>query len=345
MGIFKINDEGELPSLAEMLYKAFSVDAIYFMIDANQKLILFVDELFGKSSSQERELMIKVLKLETIIKYCLLAETLAAISLTFTYSYSDNKKEMVGLFTKISEYEVHQVTDFYEKIKSRDLQYVAKIAGYPPLIMQQNDTKTTLERSCELIRDYLKNIGEFYLEFRLIYNAYKHGYRIFYGKNDSDGSPAFGFIEKKGNQHALVVTDDQYNEILKRSRYSKDILKMILDNHNQRAEYENSGESSLDIKITIMRMPSEKRPAEPTLIWPRRGELAEKEKEEGNVLYEKFKDNLEKDHYGKIVVLDLDSKEILGVEENVESAMTLSFQSNSSGRRSIRKIGDDAKTN
>jgi hypothetical protein len=337
MTIIDIDENKEVLSLAEMFYGFYSFDAIPFTVNALNKVSEFLNELYPNKSKKEQEKLIQILKLEIIAKFCLYAESLAAIAITFTYTYDDMKKEMMGLFSKVGDYKIDQVIDFYTNIQNRDVNYVAKIIGYPPLILQQKQTKKALEISCLAVRDEIKKIANLYLEFRPLYNAYKHGYRVFFGK-DEKLNDAFAFIEKGKKQKVIVVDKDKFTEIRRTVRHIRKIMELILNTHKTRLKFENG---QTNIHLSIMWPPNT-----PTLPdvgskihYPSRGERRKIEDDEFKQVYTLFKEELEGSNLGKYVALDIDRKEILGIGENLEAMIEKIAEHGSTGRKRITKIG------
>jgi hypothetical protein len=337
MTVIDIDENKEVLSLAEMFYRFYSFDAIPFTINASKKIIEFSNELYPNKPKKEQEKLVQILKLEIIAKFCLYAESLAAIAITFTYTYDDMKKEMMGLFSKVGDYNVNQVIDFYTNIQNRDMNYVAKIIGYPPLILQQKQTKKALEISSLAVRDEIKKIADLYLELRLLYNAYKHGYRVFFGK-DEQLNDVFAFIEKGKKQKAVVVDKDKFNEINRAVKHIRKIMKLILDTHKTRLKFENG---QTNIQLSIMWPPNT--PPLPDVgnkvHYPSRGEQCRIDDEEFKQVYTLFKEELERTNLGKYVAFDMDSKKILGVDENLEILIEKISEHSSAGRKRITKIG------
>ena len=129
--------------------------------------------------------MRQILRLQAITKFCQQAENLAAFAIAFLSSYDDEEHETVGIFNKISKYSIGEIVNFYANINRRNTDYIAKFCGYPPLNVQIHKAKSFFELSCKNMKGILEHIGEIYIELREFYNAYKHGYRIFLGKDTS----------------------------------------------------------------------------------------------------------------------------------------------------------------
>src|SRR4029079_14928136 len=113
------------------------------------------------------------------------AENLGAICIAFKTTYADWKSEIKGLFKTITNYYPDDVRNFYNEIKSVGLDYVAKIYGHPIIAFQEPELQIILNHSAENVRNRLNLFGDFYVKFYQLYNAYKHGYRLLLGKDDT----------------------------------------------------------------------------------------------------------------------------------------------------------------
>ena len=115
-----VDEDKDIPSLADALYHIYSIDGLMFTVNAIQKLIDFMDQLYPSTPKNEKDKMIQVLELEIIVKFCQCAENVGAFAIAFTDTYRDSKTEVLGLFSKISTYSVGEVVNFYAYIGKRD---------------------------------------------------------------------------------------------------------------------------------------------------------------------------------------------------------------------------------
>lgn len=341
MSTIDFNENKEIPTFAEMLYYKYHYDGLDFSIDALQQLIKSIPTIYPKVPEQH-EKMLQIIKLEILMKFCHYAENLAAFAITFNEKYDSSEEEMLSLFEKIYEYEVPQVIEFYNKIPNCDLQFIAKFLGYPPIKLQNEDGMKKIETSCKIAKRELEIIAKKYLELRLLYNAYKHGYRIFPAK-DQNKQDAYGFIYK-GKQKIITVNENEFDIIIRASRHIRKLFELIL-NHAARAEMEKRGERDIPIELKFF-VEKKGLPHDPNakIIFTARGEKRKKNLEDMNRIYEKFKQELETKHMEKFLVVDLDAQKILAICENIEEAVKVLHENTTSGRKSIRKIGSDDKT-
>jgi len=181
-----VEEDKEITTLVEMLYYRYPYDGLDFTIDALIQLRESLPTFYPKTTEEEKVKMMQILKLEIIMKFCHYAENFGVVAITFNKKFDSSEKEMIGLFDKIYEYEVSEVIDFYNEIPKCDLHFIAKFLGYPPIRLQHEEGKKKIQESCEIAKKELEIIAKNYLEFRKLYNAYKHGYRVFPGKDEKN---------------------------------------------------------------------------------------------------------------------------------------------------------------
>jgi phosphorylcholine metabolism protein LicD len=116
-------------------------------------------QIFPRSQTVERERMKQILKIQILAKFCHIAENLGATALAFKSSYQNARTEILGLFNTMSNYQVLHVKKFYEEISNKDNDYIAKVYGHPPLVLQEQETRKVLDVSCRHIRNDFSKIG------------------------------------------------------------------------------------------------------------------------------------------------------------------------------------------
>lgn len=336
-----VNEDKKIPTLAEMLYYQYPYDGLDFTIDVLQQLRKSIPSFYPKVP-ELHEKMLQIIKLEIVMKFCHYAENLAAVAISFNKKFDSSEQEMLSLFDKIYEYDIFEVIDFYNQIPKCDLHFIAKFLGYPPIRIQSEKGREVIETSCVMAKKELEIIAKNYLEFRLLYNAYKHGYRLFPVKNQNK-QDGFVFIDK-GIQKITTIDDNVFDEITRASRHIKKLFGLIL-NFAARAEMEKKGERNVPIDLKFF-VKQKGLPHDPKtkIMYVARGERRKKNLEDRDRIYEKFKQELETKHMGKILVLDLDSEEIVAICETADNAVKVMHESTSPGRKNIRKIGSDDKT-
>jgi hypothetical protein len=335
----------DIPFLAEFIYKMYPYDALNFEIDAIQRTIEFLPQLYPEAGSLEIEKMIQILRLQTAIKFCQYAENLAAIAIAFQSSYDDEKQEMVGIFNKISRYNLGEIYDFYNSIGNRENKYFAKFYGYPPLLWQSTAARYFLDLSCGNLREVLTEVAEMYSQLRPLYNAYKHGYRVLFGKN-SYSADIFPFVTDQGKQMYTEINEVKLKRILILSLQCRKILESIFKQHHIRRQYEARGGQENAIKVDLFLRRNDKHPSQEEdlhLFYPTRGDRRKSELSEGEKVYAIFKEQLEKDDKGKIVAIDIDEKRIISKDYDKHKVLSGIRSAESSGRIHIRRVSQDGK--
>lgn len=336
------------PKLAEAFYNIYNFDAIEFLVDVANKAITFSNELFAEATERERRKMQQILELEIIAKFCHYAESLAAISIAFSDTFDSEQDEWIGTYNTIAKYTVAQCLSFYRNIGTRDEKYVAKLMGYPPLDLQDSKTKAELEILSNSCKEVINEIGQYYLTLFEIYDAYKHSYRILFGTVDDTGDHAFAYFDNDAKQKQLTMTQQDFQELTNLASSCRLAIETIFNNHKVRIEYEKSGQVRQQLNLSRIRKkdaPPLPERSDRVLRFASRGQCAAREKAESLVIYEQFKDDLEKNHKGKYVAIDLDSRNVLGYDYNIGVLMDLVRQSGSGSRIHIRRIGKDDRVN
>lgn len=345
MAPIDITQESEIPPLAEMLYSMYNDDGLFFMVDALREVIEFLPQLYPSSSKEEREKQIQILNLELIVKFCQYSENLAALALTFKSTFGDGTEEKLGLFKKISSYGISEIVDFYTHIEKRNTAYVSKFVGYPPLELQEQKSAEIIQRSCDNIKSEMTTIGTLYQEYRALYDAYKHGYRLFFGRDDNTHDDAYAYIDSEGKQKAVTVNKERLNQIFSSIKQCRNIIRMILQSHNERVKNEENGEKMGIVNISRLKKPNDPQiTGDLRLTYPTRGDKLLREVKEGEETYNMFKESLEMNHNGKIVAIDMDEKNIVAIDYDIKNVMATIKEKGCSGRLRIRRIGKNDST-
>ena len=253
---------------------------------------------------------------------------------------------MAAVSGKIARYNVGQIVDFYSNIHKRDLGYIAKLFGYPPLDLQSQKTKYFFELSCKNLRDALVRIGNYYIEFHDPYNAYKHGYRMFIGKDSIDSSiDLIPFLDQDGRHKVLNVDKQIIAEVFKLSRYALQIPEKIIKQHEIRSEYEAQQDRAGQVNVVLCLNPNDPIPKEEEsrICYASRRERLKKDHAESDMVYDLFKEELEKKDMGKIIAIDLDEKTVVGKDTKLENIIETISRSNASSRIHLRRVGKNPR--
>ena len=147
---------------------------LFFKVKMMQKALQNFDSWFPETKEEDGEagLIHNMIKLEIYVTTLHYAEVLAANLLAF-------RKKRKRFHKTLLSYIGSDIFEFYKKIKNRRLSYIANLLGYPPLFQVDSEKeKRALKKSCIYVRRKLSEIGDLYLRFNSLYNAYKHGLRV-----------------------------------------------------------------------------------------------------------------------------------------------------------------------
>jgi hypothetical protein len=317
----------------------------HLLIKTIEKAIDFLPELFPELPKGELDEIRQLLVLERVVKFCQMAENLGAFAFAFNQSFDDEKQEILEIFNIITTYHVDDVVNFYTALQRKNLQYVAKFIGYPLFRKQTTGAKAILEMSCRNVKEDMVKIGSLYDELRLLYDAYKHGYRISLGKDNNTHEDVIVYIDKNKHQKVLLLTKTLLKDINNKTAACFHILNVILSAHQHRVKFEASGLNEGRVVITIYRKKTDPRPKQEDLIlsYPKRGERLKQEMEEIDKVYNEFKDELEKEHLYDFVAIDIDEHKIVLVNPSLEK-LRMEVQAHPrAGRIAIRQIGRKAR--
>lgn len=346
MSISDINDDTDIAKFADMLYHLYPIDGLNFTVQSLLHTLDSLDSLHPKASEEDKARMTHVLKLEIITKFCHFAENLGAVIISFNDTYNSAQEEHIGLFKTLGNYEPSDIIKMYEKIETYSSNSVARFVGYPPLDIQDDYTKAILENSCSIVKEKLEQIAKSYLNLRIIYNAYKHGYRIIVGK-DQNGNSSFAFLDKNEKRKMMIIDDEKFTEVKTSIHYVRNLIYSILENHIAREKYEKIGKRQSrinNIQIWKRKNEQEHDSTKTNMTYTTRGEQLKIDEEKGDKIYERHKSELEKNHLGKIVGIDIDEEKVIGIADSIDEIRKILHNSESSGKKRIRKIGLDPKT-
>ena len=155
----------------------------------------------------------RYLQLELIVKQCeLLSDIAGYINSIEKFTYKESIAEYHTVFMEVYKSLVmshgNDVHRFFESVGGKDDQFFYEIMGYDIIDQIQATveplvTKDELNNSVNIIKSIFKDMARFQSTFWGVYNAYKHGYRLFVDKAKC------GVVECSGvsGDLDLLVTD------------------------------------------------------------------------------------------------------------------------------------------
>jgi hypothetical protein len=319
----------DVPFLGRIFYQDYEMATLQFVDQALEKAAEFLPELFPGIPSDAVGHLKQAMMLERLVKFCHIAENVGAIAIAFKPSYDDEKQEILGIFETLSTYEVGDVVNFYREIGTQKLQYVARFAGYPFLHWQTPDSRKTLEMSCQNLKEDLAEIGVLYDELRFLYDAYKHGYRVAFGKQNATRHDVIVYVDKNKKEKVLVLTDELKKSIGEKLALCFHVLSVIFKSHRERVRFEATGTREGPSIVTIYRRRTDPKPGPEALNvkYPTRGEMLKEEIEAANRIYEMLSEELEREHPDEFIAIDIDEKKVVAMNSSMDK-LKLDLQKN-----------------
>lgn len=163
----------------ELLYEKNSINILYENIELLEEL----RKQFKKHNPKDVERRNGMLIFDLVTKYCQYSETLGAIINGFELSNRNKHRSSAIVLKYLKDYQVKQVTDFFQDISSPDYKSLSDEHKEKLVIAfrLQNLDKNKIDAMVNSIFNQLKEIAGVYIFYLESYNAYKHGHRVWYG--------------------------------------------------------------------------------------------------------------------------------------------------------------------
>jgi hypothetical protein len=172
----------------------------------------------------ENYMKFRYLQLELIVKQCELLNDIAGYINAIeefhpTRSFEDNHIMFMKIYKSFIGSQGKDVHRFFERIVNEDNQFFYRILGYDILDVIPSASEAvkkvgSLSDSANIVKSYFKKMSDFYTLFWDVYNAYKHGYRLFVDRAQCE------LIECSGvsgdldlTMDSIVCTDDKGRKI------------------------------------------------------------------------------------------------------------------------------------
>lgn len=206
---------------------------LHFKVKMLERVLQDFDSFFTEIGveNEKSSLIHEMIRLEIIVTTVHYAEVVAANLLAFKTKHKRYHKKLLS-------YSVSAVNDFYKKIKQRQISYIADLLGYPPL-HQISDVKAReqLERSCKKVREMLSEVADHYNKYRLLYNAYKHGFRIGVAKSappDAEPYPFILYLPQRGEFDTVTLARTSLQKEIAMSDFMFSVLESVTQTFTQR---------------------------------------------------------------------------------------------------------------
>lgn len=233
-------------------YRQRNRDQIFILLDRAKENI---QELFPDEDNPEEtyDNLSKRIIVEQIALFCQAAEDLGGIM--FSVEHSEDQEEFAKY---LKSYHASEVRETFEKFLNEDLDsvrpFMEEILNLPEP-EDDEDAKQEVELTYENFFDLVEGVAENYLEFADVYNAYKHGYRIFWGTSQTVTRPpsllgkwsmleyivdspahdqmTFMFLTNS-KMKAFTFSEEKHDELRKYTSEADNLIKLLRDNFKWR---------------------------------------------------------------------------------------------------------------
>jgi hypothetical protein len=215
----------------DMLYELYSLDFLKYLMDMLYQLKARLDTLLPKSDPI-RDKKIMVYRYEIVARFCQLAESLGGLIIGFNMLDLESNKQLTKghatkVLTYLSNYSIKEIGELYKRVDADSLRYDV-LFGYDVLDGMYADKVSLSLKNIKLV---LKEIYDCYTFFKESYNAYKHGYRLWVGKDQSNNMEAVIFRDKRNFEFHVPIDDKSLDIVLKSGKYCLNIFDLIKSNH------------------------------------------------------------------------------------------------------------------
>lgn len=215
----------------EILYEYYSLDSLKYLIDMLSELKVSLERLLPKNDSIYGK-KILIFRFEIIARFCQLAESLGGLITGYNKLNINSNNELSDghatiIIKSLSEYQEKDIISFYKNVLNNSFNYKF-LFGYDIL---SDEYEEEILRSINNIRTSLDEISDCYLFFKDSYNAYKHGYRLWVGKDQMTNIEAAIFRNKKGTEDHIPLDDKSLDLVIKSGRYCLNLFDILKFNH------------------------------------------------------------------------------------------------------------------
>jgi hypothetical protein len=190
-----------------------------------------------------------MLKFEIITHFCHYAEELGA----FLYPCHEANPSFnsADILENLTKYRVNQIDNFYQDFKDdyaldgikRD--NFNRLFGYDRIKPDQG-AEETINLSLTSILDAIKAIAEFYNFWKDSYNAYKHGYRLWFGYEYEHNLNVVLYLRRysklipQNSMEYLPIDDETIDDVHNFTKYCRHIFDIFFENHRSLLKARNT---------------------------------------------------------------------------------------------------------
>jgi len=238
----------------------FSPSLLFFPFETVKRVLTDkFDKVFPEFNSEPASKHIKwTLRMEVISKFCQLAEILAG-HMVASEKVGPNYQSYKGYTSQLIEYKVDDAVQLFQRISKMSDENLARIMCYPDKEKQSRKGKELLEESLVYLKTDLSIIGEEYIKFKELYNAYKHGCRLLHPETttiDRENFAAFIiYLTKKtspkrgGMIQGFGFPNDDFSSFFNLVENIGRILGVMTENRRQRYLLANKLSSEISVAL------------------------------------------------------------------------------------------------
>ena len=340
------DSNGKLHSFPEILYQFYSSDAHMFMAGCLKEILDNPPRRFYALSLPLQEKARHLLVLELVSKFCENAEALAAFALAFATQFYMDGLSPEEVWKKLAQYQTVEIVNFYRSIKRKGPSYIANLAGYPPLDLQESQSKAVLLRSTKQLAGYLNLVAEYYMNLRELYNAYKHGFRVFPARHTDETtrqeSVAFTYIDRNAQAIAVSLDDNRVRRLYDLCVGMSQLLHLMLEWHRFRLKINKR--ARLDAQLPVFGKSAYKDRTIRGLVFPTLMQIGDARKAKADEIAMQKSIEISKLPRGDVIAIDIDTEEILPYHSrDVSDVIRQAMDSHPGARLVFRRIAPDGK--
>ena len=298
-----------MKSFAEVMYPLYSSDARGFLAD-QLKQTMNNATLYPNLPHTLQTKARGILVLDLVAVFCQSAEDLAAFGISFATELYRDSLSQIEVWKKLSNYEEGEIVDFYTNIHKRGPEYFANLHGYPPLKLQKLDSRRPLLRSCKQLASYFNSIADAYLKLLELYNAYKHGMRIFFAALNPE-TPVIIYIAGDSSVNSIAFPTALADELYELCKGIGQLINGMLRWHWFRLQVARSS-SRFAYNMPVFGKSGEGEVRDlGRLMLPNLSGLREYFVSQGDRIAAKSRKELCRVRRGEIIAIDIDLEDIL----------------------------------
>lgn len=243
------------------LYRNYNYDSLNYVIDILNGFYLKYREVSENASltGPLEEKKRQMLRYEIIARFCQYTESLGAFIYGYRIHHLIRDKESKVL-SAISGYKMKQISDEYQALTKGKINQLWKdqeqsledIFGYHKITM--SEFLKSKRESLYNIKKLLKEVYDCYRFYQDSYNSYKHGYRLWFGRDQktrADVAVYIPTIRHNRKRRKFVPSDDnELSVVMRRVRYCRQLFDILIENERQ---LRISRKKNSDINVSFLR--------------------------------------------------------------------------------------------